>query len=500
MTIASEIQRIKTNIENAYDALENLGATMPATEDTDHLVGTINTISGGGGDEISAVNKSGSAVTAGEKVWVELKDTYISDFTTFGDPSIDMTNGIMSSNSVNKLIYKNIDNTTATTRTIQIRVKFSSVSYVPNAYPMCRFMMNDYQSNFYGLVAILAYSGNYYWWFDKYQSGSEPRIKGFPASLAGIQEDTYYYLKLEMTSSTATSYYSTDGASWTQVDSISISSINTYADASHKVFSLGGLDGTVIPTYDLTKCEYSVDGSLVWTPFSYEGERYEIQDFYSKEEFTVEGSPTITNKVASGFSTSNFLKLKDAFDPQSRTWEVLCKITTGSSVSTQQNIFKSGISAPAAAGRFGVGFEINTSHFRISASSNGTAWDLAHDVEGTYTILTNTTYWVKLGWSGTQYYLEYSLDGQNFTRDITISSSTAVYGLLGVTLLGLNWWNEAYQAPFLGSIDLSETYINIRGSLWWSAYGSGVTLDTLTGVANGNIAVDATGTVKTILP
>lgn len=68
MTIASEIQRIKTNVENAYDALENLGATMPATEDTDHLVETIQTVSGG--DEVTAKNESGSAVTNGDKVWI----------------------------------------------------------------------------------------------------------------------------------------------------------------------------------------------------------------------------------------------------------------------------------------------------------------------------------------------------------------------------------------------------------------------------------------------
>lgn len=71
MTIASEIQRIKTNIENAYDALENLGATMPATEDTDHLVSTIQTVSGDGQTQIKTVtNATGSAVSSGDKVWV----------------------------------------------------------------------------------------------------------------------------------------------------------------------------------------------------------------------------------------------------------------------------------------------------------------------------------------------------------------------------------------------------------------------------------------------
>lgn len=185
--------------------------------------------------------------------------------------------------------------------------------------------------------------------------------------------------------------------------------------------------------------------------------------------FDVVGALNVNNEtsVISNFTTTNYLQLQTPFNPQSSSWEVLCKITTGSSVSTQQNIFKSGISAPDAAGRFGCYLAINQSKFQISVSSDGTSWDLVHDTAGTYTLSTNTTYYVKFGWNGTQYYLEYSLDGVTFTRDITASSSTAVYGSLGVTLFGLNWWDNAYQAPFLGTIDLSGTKISLGGSDWW---------------------------------
>ena len=44
MSIVSEISRIQTNISNTYDALENLGATIPATKNSDNIVSTINTI------------------------------------------------------------------------------------------------------------------------------------------------------------------------------------------------------------------------------------------------------------------------------------------------------------------------------------------------------------------------------------------------------------------------------------------------------------------------
>lgn len=69
MTIASEIQRIKTNIANAYDMAEAKGATMPATKNSDNLSLTIDTISGGG-IEVDATNYSGSDITSSNKVWI----------------------------------------------------------------------------------------------------------------------------------------------------------------------------------------------------------------------------------------------------------------------------------------------------------------------------------------------------------------------------------------------------------------------------------------------
>lgn len=49
MTIASEIQRIKDNIADAYDVAEAKGATMPVTENSNNLADCINSISSGGG-------------------------------------------------------------------------------------------------------------------------------------------------------------------------------------------------------------------------------------------------------------------------------------------------------------------------------------------------------------------------------------------------------------------------------------------------------------------
>ena len=62
MTIASEITRIKTNIESAYTALEAKGATIPSEKNSANLASTVNTITTGGGSS-GETNYLGRIVT-----------------------------------------------------------------------------------------------------------------------------------------------------------------------------------------------------------------------------------------------------------------------------------------------------------------------------------------------------------------------------------------------------------------------------------------------------
>lgn len=73
MTIASEITRIKNNIANTYTALSDKGATMPATQNSANLANTVASISAGGGDTVTAVNYTGTSISAGDKVWLNKK-------------------------------------------------------------------------------------------------------------------------------------------------------------------------------------------------------------------------------------------------------------------------------------------------------------------------------------------------------------------------------------------------------------------------------------------
>ena len=57
MTIASEITRIKTNIDNAYTALEAKGATIPSEKNSANLANTVATITGGSSGETNYLGR-----------------------------------------------------------------------------------------------------------------------------------------------------------------------------------------------------------------------------------------------------------------------------------------------------------------------------------------------------------------------------------------------------------------------------------------------------------
>ncbi len=48
MTIAQQIDRIKTNVQNTFSALEEKGALLPQILNSDFLVDTVNSINTGG--------------------------------------------------------------------------------------------------------------------------------------------------------------------------------------------------------------------------------------------------------------------------------------------------------------------------------------------------------------------------------------------------------------------------------------------------------------------
>ena len=183
------------------------------------------------------------------------------------------------------------------------------------------------------------------------------------------------------------------------------------------------------------------------------------------------GSLTVTDGVLSGFSTSNYAEFPVNFRPSSHPWEMVFKVTTGNDVTTSQYVMtmQKGLTNDT---RYATRIGINAdSQFNISVSYDGTNWDIVGTsttgATGTYTVLANTTYWLKFEYTGSAYKLSYSTDGETYTVDCNVSSSTPMYNSNTACLIGV-WNNGSFTNPFLGTIDLNGCYINLGDNRWWT--------------------------------
>jgi len=173
------------------------------------------------------------------------------------------------------------------------------------------------------------------------------------------------------------------------------------------------------------------------------------------------GSLVNTDGVLSGFSASSYATLSNAFSPNSDTWEIVLKIKTGSNYSSTNCITRISNSLSSLA----IDLSINTSkQARLSLSSNGSSWNISQTTS-TFTFANNTDYFLKLNFTGSQYVLSYSLDGESYIDIITVTSSVAVYASQKVYIGCVGY---ASTESFSGTINLNESYININGERWWT--------------------------------
>lgn len=340
MTIASEIQRIKTNIANAYDALENKGATMPATEDSANLASTVNTVSTGGtieslsitpstsaqtitatggvdgyspinvsavtssidanivagnikdgvsilgvtgtltsGDEITATNTTGSAVSADDRVWVNGEDVYIRDFTVQSyngnSPTINDETKILTISKVGTYIYKNNSNQSSPSQSVEVVIKAKLIDYqnASGNIPVSQFFRSS-NSTSGGTIPC-----NIHWNSSGLQTFINDSVSQrwqLSPSASSIQKNVWYYYRIQMTSTHLTQSYSTDGISW-QNSVNSDTTINFSGKFNGKYFLVGiGNGNNLQMELDLSECYVKVDGNTVWTPYVKTGTNYSI--------------------------------------------------------------------------------------------------------------------------------------------------------------------------------------------------------------------------------
>jgi hypothetical protein len=120
---------------------------------------------------------------------------------------------------------------------------------------------------------------------------------------------------------------------------------------------------------------------------------------------------------------------------------------------------------------------------------------------GSYDLLEDTIYWLKLYFTGTAYRLDYSLDGINYINDINVSSTTIMgVGTEGFCI-GYDYFPNS-TTVWNGLMYLKDCKITINNNVFWQGVKNTdiqITPDTLTGFAKENIANNMAGEVKTVL-
>ena len=165
-------------------------------------------------------------------------------------------------------------------------------------------------------------------------------------------------------------------------------------------------------------------------------------DFYGRWKPTIDA-----NFNVSGFDSTHYLKIPNGRIDDS---EYVIKFTTGSSVTTAQIILHS---------ENFIAVEISTGGWLFS-------WDWTTSAsKSILQVSANTTYWLKVQINGTTRTFFTSTDGTNYTQRLSYSDTATSIGDDYECRIGVSSSND--NNPFLGSIDLTETYVKVGGVYYW---------------------------------
>jgi len=277
--------------------------------------------------------------------------------------------------------------------------------------------------------------------------------------------------------------------------------VTNYASA---VVSVSG-GGDIIEAINNTGSAISADDKVYIAPLTtpQSGANYEIVPVKTTDSFglgfyTVGEQgwqiPTInlSDKTAYDFSRYRYLQIPKVFD-YSSPWEFNICLETGSSASGEQYIY---IENTDTYGEGGVQIYLYGGKFGIYANNGETA---IVDINN-YLVAANTTYYVRIGWTGTEYYIQYSTNGTDWTSETPITSSVQISQRSPAMRIGSRKNNDNY---FTGTIFLDKTYFISNGELVWQAMYDGtwsnIDKDVVTGIANESIASGSVGEVTTLL-
>jgi len=211
------------------------------------------------------------------------------------------------------------------------------------------------------------------------------------------------------------------------------------------------------------------------------GKKYIISDNIRYNNFSISGNILIDNNhIASGFSTSNYLRLKSIDFDNANTWEIMFKVNTGI-LNNFCDILHFSID-DSDSGRYGIVLRTDdTFKFVWQLSSNGSSWDIEPTTSNSIIAENNTDYYVRLIFDGTKYTYEISKD--NIEWQLAAECITTTKILNGLKAFKIGMYNNAADTVWKGSIDLSETYIKLDNEIVWKPQCSSFARNYRTGSA-----------------
>lgn len=266
--------------------------------------------------------------------------------------------------------------------------------------------------------------------------------------------------------------YAWDGTAWDDFGGAITVSIATASDVS-----LTNLQNGQVLIYNSTTQKWEngtvSGGASSLTDIAVAGDNITFEPS-AERNYTLNGNVTVNDSgVASGFtSRTDYLKVNYQFAPGSSPWKMFWKVKTGNSYSASGVNHCVQGSAWSGVDKRHVQVVEYLGNWYAGLSSNGTSWDIG-EVGGSHSILLNTDYWLKLEFTGTNYILSYSLDGETWVEDVNVASTTPIYqqsGSSNYSALGSSIAPAYADCSWEGTIDLTQCYYEINGTEVWRAY------------------------------
>lgn len=325
---------------------------------------------------------------------------------------------------------------------------------------------------------------NIYVWLSS-RTGDPPDIVNAGNTNLSVVDNTTYYIKFGFTGTQYYFDYNTTG--WDDTFTRQWTYTTTTKACCETPMTLMGApsnaNASSLGDMDLQETSITINNNLWWTGTRTVSSNYTYPDFvntmktYYANGTSIEIFDGVNGTQNGGTLTENgvFTGAQNAYiDPSvdiafqdADSWEFRTKYTHKSS-------------GGGSAGQCLVGRKNNSNLYhwliyiksdklKIYFSSTNSGWDIQNSDSSSvyqYEFQDNVTYWLKVGFSGTEYYAYISTNGTDYTQILSVSSTSKVYNQGGMYLMKDNQESNSYA---VGSMYLVETSVLINGVEYWRA-------------------------------